>query len=75
MTGIAKRLVLLIVVPILFGHLFGACLARSAAYGAELAKCEQQATTWDDYTPCCTDVARRYSRDPSFCLKGEDGGR
>jgi hypothetical protein len=75
MTAITKRLVLLIVVPVLFGHVFGACLVRPAAYGSELAECERQATTWDDYTPCCTNVAHRYGRDPSFCWRDEDGGR
>lgn len=47
--------------------------ARPTAYGAELAACEQSATSWSTYTPCCVDVAHRYGRDPSFCLP--DGGQ
>jgi hypothetical protein len=70
-----KRALLFVVLPIVLGHagcsLFHAA-ARPAAYGAELAACEAQSTTWSEYSPCCTDVARRYGRDPSFCFP--DGG-
>jgi hypothetical protein len=67
------RVAALIFAPALFGMgcelLHGA--ARPTSYAGELAACEAQAPEgpagWVVYTPCCEDVARRYSRDPSFC--------
>lgn len=48
--------------------------ARPAAYATDLAVCEQTAKSWDEYEPCCIAVARRYERDPSFCMRPSDGG-
>lgn len=48
--------------------------AKPAAYGTELAACEADSHSWDEYTPCCVDVARRYGRDPGFCMPDADGG-
>lgn len=74
-----QRALVSVVVPVLMAHAGCALFhtaARPAAYGAELAACEADAPAgpagWEKYTPCCTDVARRYDRDPSFCFP--DGG-
>ncbi len=51
--------------------------AKPATYGGELASCETSSKGWDDYVPCCVDVARRYGRDPLFCIpdpSAADGG-
>jgi hypothetical protein len=48
--------------------------AKPAAYGSELAACEAQSKSWDEYEPCCIGVARNYGRDPSFCMRPSDGG-
>lgn len=47
--------------------------ARPAAYGIELAECEDSAHSWPEYSACCVDVATRYGRDPGFCFP-KDGG-
>lgn len=41
--------------------------ARPAAYATELAACQEQSKTWEEYLPCCEDVARRYGRDAGAC--------
>lgn len=50
-----------------------ACL-QPPKYGAQLAACTELSRTWDEYEPCCIDVARRNGRDPSFCLREKDAG-
>lgn len=81
-----RRFLLAIGFPILFVHgaynlagcaaLKDAVTAKPTTYGAELAACDLQASTWEEYTPCCVDVATRYQRDPSFCFRGaSDAGQ
>jgi hypothetical protein len=45
---------------------------KPAKYGAELAICLETSKSWAEYEPCCLDVAQRYHRDPSFCLRDAD---
>lgn len=52
----------------------GSLSARPVAYAADLAACETKSKSWEEYTPCCTDVAQHYGRDPSFCARPADGG-
>ena len=68
-----KAAVARVAVIVALAHAFGlGCAwlrgsARPAAYGADQAICEASAKTWAEYTPCCVDTARRYSRDSAFC--------
>jgi hypothetical protein len=39
-------------------------------YGLELKACLDASKSWEEYEPCCADVAVRHGRDPSFCLRG-----
>lgn len=48
---------------------------KAADYGQELAACQANSTSWDNYEPCCMAVARRNHRDPSFCLRENDPDR
>ena len=46
--------------------------SRSADYREALKVCRDQSHTWDEYTPCCVDVARQEHRNPELCFR--DGG-
>jgi hypothetical protein len=48
------------------------CRNKPAEYGAMLAVCTETSKSWEEYEPCCVEVARMHQRDPSFCLR--DGG-
>ena len=47
------------------------CVDKPAKYGAELELCLELSHSWEEYEPCCTDVAHRYGRDPSFCQRDD----
>jgi hypothetical protein len=69
-----RRIGLLILLPAVIGQAVSCISTRPAAYASELKACEDWAVSWEQYTPCCANVARRYGRDPSFCLPPTDGG-
>lgn len=51
---------------------------KPLSYGGELALCAETQPDRVKRVNCCVDVARKYSRDPGFCIEreaGADGGQ
>ncbi len=68
-----RRFLIGIGFPILFTHaaynLAGCGQAKPAEYGTALSACDLQASSWEEYTPCCVEVAKANKRDPAFCFR------